>query len=133
MVSPISDAWFLIDSLIPDHGGNLHNVHDIADEVTIHEVDLRDRPALVGLLRGQRWIFNLAGQVSHIDSMRDPHTDLEINCRSQLSILEACRQYNPGVKLVYAVKVRITRDPSHDLKAGIPADVILSGSEESGD
>ena len=47
-------------------------------------------------------IFNLAGQVSHIDSMQDPYTDLEINCRSQLSILEACRRNNPAVKVVFA-------------------------------
>jgi UDP-glucose 4-epimerase len=54
------------------------------------------------LVRGQDFVFNLAGQVSHLDSMKDPLTDLEINCRSQLSILEACRKYNPGVKIVYA-------------------------------
>jgi UDP-glucose 4-epimerase len=53
-------------------------------------------------VRGRSVIFNLAGQVSHIDSMRDPYTDLEINCRSQLSILEACRKHNPGVKVVFA-------------------------------
>src|SRR6266516_4577665 len=45
---------------------------------------------------------NLAGQVSHIDSMRDPYTDLEINCRSQLTVLEACRNFNPNVKVVFA-------------------------------
>ncbi len=54
------------------------------------------------LVRGRDVIFNLAGQVSHIDSMRDPHTDLEINCRSQLTLLEACRQHNPATKVVFA-------------------------------
>ncbi len=54
------------------------------------------------LVRHVDVIFNLAGQVSHIDSMRDPYTDLEINCRSQLSILEACRRNNPGIKVVFA-------------------------------
>jgi UDP-glucose 4-epimerase len=34
--------------------------------------------------------------------MRDPHTDLEINCRSQLTILEACRQSYPKTKVVFA-------------------------------
>jgi UDP-glucose 4-epimerase len=53
-------------------------------------------------VRDRAVIFNLAGQVSHIDSMRDPYTDLEINCRSQLSILDACRRYNQGVKVVFA-------------------------------
>ncbi len=36
------------------------------------------------------------------------------------------------VKLVYAVKVRITGDPSHDLKAGVAADVVLEGTGEIG-
>jgi UDP-glucose 4-epimerase len=54
------------------------------------------------LVRDREVIFNLAGQVSHIDSMRDPYNDLEINCRSQLTVLEACRRYNPAVKVVYA-------------------------------
>ena len=64
--------------------------------------DVRQQSTMNYLVRGQDVIFNLAGQVSHIDSMRDPHTDLEINCRAQLSILEACRNYNAGVKIVFA-------------------------------
>jgi UDP-glucose 4-epimerase len=54
------------------------------------------------LVRDREIIFNLAGQVSHIDSMRDPYTDLEINCRAQLSMLEACRKFNPTTKVVFA-------------------------------
>jgi len=54
------------------------------------------------LIQGKDYLFNLAGQVSHLDSMRDPFTDLDINCRSQLSILESCRHRNPGVKVVFA-------------------------------
>jgi UDP-glucose 4-epimerase len=54
------------------------------------------------LVRDREVIFNLAGQVSHIDSMRDPYTDLEINCRSQLTMLEACRYNNPRAKVVFA-------------------------------
>ncbi len=92
----------LVDSLIPDYGGNLFNVEDIRDKVRINIADIRDRNGMDYLVRGQDCIFNLAGQVSHIDSMRDPYTDLEINCRSQLSLLEACRYNNPAVKIVYA-------------------------------
>src|SRR3954469_24778120 len=54
------------------------------------------------LVRDREGIFSLAGQVSHIDSMRDPYTDLDINCRSQLTVLEACRNHNPQAKVVYA-------------------------------
>ena len=92
----------LVDSLIPDYGGNLFNVHDITDRVTINIADVRDESSMHYLVRDRDIIFNLAGQVSHVDSMRDPHTDLEINCRAQLSILEACRKNNPGVKVVFA-------------------------------
>jgi UDP-glucose 4-epimerase len=92
----------LIDSLFPDYGGNLFNIADIRDRVRVNIADVRMQSTIGVLARGQDVIFNLAGQVSHIDSMRDPHTDLEINCRAQLSILEACRTNNPGVRVVYA-------------------------------
>jgi UDP-glucose 4-epimerase len=92
----------LVDSLIPDYGGNLFNIDGVADRLRVNVADIRQQSTMNYLVRDQAVIFNLAGQVSHIDSMRDPYTDLEINCRSQLTILEACRYHNPGVKLVFA-------------------------------
>jgi UDP-glucose 4-epimerase len=92
----------IVDSLQPDYGGNLFNINGIADRVRVNIADVRMQSTIGVLARGQDVIFNLAGQVSHIDSMRDPYTDLEINCRAQLSILEACRINNPGVRVVYA-------------------------------
>ncbi len=92
----------IVDSLIPEYGGNLFNVADIQDRVRINIADVRDRSSMDYLVQGQGYLFNLAGQVSHLDSMRDPFTDLEINCRSQLSILESCRTNNPDVKVVFA-------------------------------
>src|SRR5688500_12560628 len=92
----------LVDSLIPEYGGNLFNVSGIEDRLRVNIADVRQQSTMNYLVRDQDVIFNLAGQVSHIDSMQDPYTDLEINCRSQLSILEACRRYNPSVKVVFA-------------------------------
>ncbi len=92
----------LVDSLIPDYGGNLYNLKGIEDRARMNIADVRQESTMSYLVRHVDVIFNLAGQVSHIDSMRDPYTDLEINCRSQLSILEACRRNNPGVKVVFA-------------------------------
>jgi UDP-glucose 4-epimerase len=92
----------LVDSLIPDYGGNLFNIDGIADRVTVNVADIRQQTTMNYLVRDRDVIFNLAGQVSHIDSLRDPYTDLEINCRSQLTVLEACRNHNPGVKVVFA-------------------------------
>lgn len=90
-----------VDSLLPDYGGNLFNLAGYEDRVKINVADVRGH-AMEYLVRGQEILFNLAGQVSHIDSMTDPFTDLEINCRSQLWILEAVRKNNPGLKIVYA-------------------------------
>lgn len=92
----------LVDSLLPDYGGNLFNIDGIEDRLRVNIADIRQQTTMNYLVRGRSVIFNLAGQVSHIDSLRDPATDLEINCRSQLTMLEACRYHNPGGKVVYA-------------------------------
>ena len=92
----------LVDSLVPEYGGNLFNVEGIQDRVRINISDVRDQHSIAYLVQGQDYLFNLAGQTSHMDSMADPFADLEINCRAQLSILEACRKHNPGIKIVFA-------------------------------
>lgn len=92
----------IVDSLLPQYGGNLKNIENIRDKVTINYSDIRDRYSLNILVSGRDIIYSVAGQTSHIESMEDPFTDLEINCVSQLAILESCRQYNPSVNLVYA-------------------------------
>lgn len=101
----------LVDSLIPEYGGNLFNIHGVADKVQVNISDVRDEHSMKYLVQGKDFLFNLAGQTSHMDSMRDPHTDMEINCRAQLSILEACRKYNPAVKVVFASTRQIYGKP----------------------
>jgi UDP-glucose 4-epimerase len=92
----------LVDSLIPEYGGSRANIAGIEDRVQVNVSDVRDEHSLPALVAGKDVLFNLAGQTSHVDSLHDPYTDLEINCRAQLSILEACRRENPGVKIVFA-------------------------------
>jgi len=92
----------LVHSLIPDYGGDLFNIDGFADLLHVNIADIRQQSTMNYLVRDRAVIFNLAGQVSHIDSMREPYTDLEVNCRSQLTILEACRNHNPSVKVVFA-------------------------------
>ncbi len=92
----------VVDSLIPAYGGNLFNLDGYADRITVNIADVRDEYSMDYLVRGQDMLFNFAGQTSHLDSMIDPYTDLDINVRSQLSILEACRKHNPNIKIVYA-------------------------------
>ncbi len=92
----------IIDSLIPNYGGNLFNIEPIKDKVKVDKSDIRDSKKIDKLVKDQEIIFNLAGTLSHVDSMTDPMTDLEINCRAQLSLLESVRIYNPSAKIIFA-------------------------------
>lgn len=103
----------VIDSLIPAYGGKLFNLAGYEDRVRINIADVRDEHSMNYLVRGQAYLFNLAGQVSHLDSMHDPYTDLEINCRSQLSILEACRRHNPEIRIVFSGTRQIYGKPQY--------------------
>ena len=101
----------VVDSLIPEYGGNLANTKGYEARLHINISDVRDEHSMRYLVQGKDYLFNLAGQTSHMDSMQDPSTDLEINCRAQLSILEACRKYNPEVKIVFASTRQIYGKP----------------------
>ncbi len=103
----------LVDSLIPEYGGNLYNISGIEDKVKVNISDIRDLHSMRYLVQDKDFIFNLAGQTSHMDSMADPFTDMEINCHAQLSILEACRHYNPGIKIVFASTRQIYGKPDY--------------------
>jgi UDP-glucose 4-epimerase len=103
----------LLDSLIPEYGGNRRNVRGLERKVNINLSDVRDRHSLPEFLRGQHFLFNLAGQTSHMDSMTDPETDLEINCRAQLTLLEACRKHNPKLRVVFASTRQIYGRPDY--------------------
>lgn len=92
----------LVDSMIPAYGGNLFNIEPIKDKVKLNFSDIRNRKSINNLVKNQEIIFNLAGTLSHIDSMTDPMTDLEINCRAQLSLLESIRKFNPRVRVIFA-------------------------------
>jgi dTDP-glucose 4,6-dehydratase/UDP-glucose 4-epimerase len=103
----------LVDSLIPQYGGNPFNIDDIRRLVTVNFCDVRDPFAIAYLLQGKDYLFNLAGQTSHMDSMSDPQTDLDINAAAQLSILEACRKANPDIKIVFASTRQLYGKPDY--------------------
>ena len=100
-----------VDSLIPEYGGNTYNVSEIKSKIDINIADIRDQFSMNHIVKDKDIIFNLAGQTSHLDSMEDPLTDLDINCRSQITILEACKNYNPNVKIVFASTRQIYGKP----------------------
>jgi UDP-glucose 4-epimerase len=103
----------LVDSLIPEYGGNLFNIHDIRDRVKVELTDVRDAAAMSELINKRQFLFNLAGQTSHLDSMTDPLTDLNINAAAQLQILEACRLHNRDVKIVFASTRQVYGRPKY--------------------
>jgi nucleoside-diphosphate-sugar epimerase len=92
----------VIDALVPGHGGNPFNVEDVRDRLGVSVADVCERAAIEGAVAGQDYLFHLAGQVSHTDSMRDPVSDLGANCSATLSVLEACRRLNPSVRIAFA-------------------------------
>lgn len=103
----------LVDSLIPQYGGNLFNIDDFKHNVTLNICDVRDPFAMAYLVQDKDYLFNLAGQTSHLDSMTDPQTDLDINAAAQLSILEACRKANPGIKIIFASTRQLYGKPDY--------------------
>ena len=103
----------LVDSLIPQYGGNTFNIDDIQNKVVVNVCDVRDTYAMGNLIQGKDYLFNLAGQTSHLDSMTDPHTDLDINAAAQLSILEVCRKENPDIKIVFASTRQLYGKPDY--------------------
>jgi len=103
----------LVDSLIPEYGGNLFNINSFEDKLRVNISDVRDTDSMRYLVQGQDVLFNLAGQTSHLDSMKDPYTDLDINCRAQLTILEVCRKYNPDIKIVFGSTRQIYGKPEY--------------------
>jgi UDP-glucose 4-epimerase len=103
----------LVDSLISEYGGNLFNIAGLESQVRVNISDVRDEHSMRYLVQGQDYLFNLAGQTSHLDSMEDPFTDLEINCHSQLSILETCRKHNPQIQIVFASTRQMYGKPSY--------------------
>ena len=103
----------LVDSLIPEYGGNPANIRGYESRLKVNISDVRDPHSMKTLVKGHDFLFNLAGQTSHMDSMADPYTDLDINCKAQLSILEACRNANPGIRIVFAGTRQIYGKPDY--------------------
>ena len=101
----------IVDALLPGQGGNPHNNHDIRHRIKLHTANIASDRVINHLVGGVDYIFNLAGSVSHLDSMVDPHLDLELNCAAQLKLLEACRNFNPHAKIVFTSTRQVYGEP----------------------
>lgn len=92
----------IVDSARPETGANRFNLKSIAADVDLRISDMRDMHVITEMIEDQEYLFNLAGQVSHVESMNAPQDDLEINTVCQLAMVEACRKNNPLIKVVHA-------------------------------
>lgn len=101
----------ILDSMLDEYGANSFNIKEIAKDVLINYSDMRDEHSLRYLVKNKDFIFNLAGQVSHQDSMINPFMDLEVNVKAQLSLLEVCKQYAQNAVIVYSSTRQIYGHP----------------------
>src|SRR3989344_7737330 len=62
----------VVDALIPGYGGNRFNIHPHASQIKVVIADIRSEKQMDKLVRDHKIIFNLAGTLSHVDSMSDP-------------------------------------------------------------
>lgn len=110
---PLGADITLVDSLIPEYGGNLYNVEKIKKYLHINISDVRDTYGMKHLIKNKDILFNLAGQTSHMDSLSDPFADLNINCKAQLSILETCKEVNKDISIVFAGTRQVYGKPQY--------------------
>ena len=114
----------VVDALVPTHGGDRRNLEGIDADILV--ADLGD-PEVAAVVDGADVVFNVAGQVSHVASMSDPMTDLDLNVRSHLAFLETLRRTAPGVTVVHTSTRQVyghpERTPVDEAHPAHPVDV----------
>lgn len=124
---PLGARVTLVDAFIEPYGANDFNIEDVQSQVQISVTDIRDKDAIRHLVKGQDIIFNLAGQVSHNDSLNNPFLDADINYIGHLNVLECVRENAPDAVVLFAGSRlqfgRIEKNPvdeSHPLRPRTP-------------
>lgn len=92
----------IVDNMLPRQGGNLFNIRPVEKKVKVNFSDIRNELSMNHLVKGKDYIFHLAGQVNHVDSMRNPVQDLDINCKGTLVLLEALKHNNRAACVIFA-------------------------------
>lgn len=90
----------VLDAMIPDYGGNLFNLDPIRDKIHINFSNIIDVSSINYLVQEKNYIFHCAGQVCHVMSLTDPFPDIEYNIKGTAILMEACKKYNPSVKVI---------------------------------
>ena len=136
ILAPLGAQVLLVDACLEPYGANFYNIEGIREIVNVNIADIRDRQAMKVLVRDQDVVFNLAGQVSHNDSIENPFLDAEINYIGHLNILEKLRVHNPdavilhaGSRLQYGAirKLPVTED--HPLRPKTPYSLNKTAAE----
>ncbi len=91
----------LLDAMIPDYGGNVFNVEPVRGRVTVNYGNICDPHTMDWLVRGQDYVFHLAGQVSHVMSLTNPYPDIEFNIKGTVVVMEALKRHNRRARLVF--------------------------------
>jgi len=89
----------VVDALVPTLGGRADQL-DGVDVESVLIASIAD-PQVADVVDGCDVVFNVAGQVSHTASMRDPQQDLALNTTSHATLLETIRRVRPAARVVY--------------------------------
>lgn len=91
----------IVDNMLPRQGGNLFNIEPVKDKVKVNISDIRNPTSMNHLVKGMDYIYHIAGQVNHVDSVKDPLNDLSINVEGTLVLMEALRMNNPSAHVIF--------------------------------
>ena len=125
----------IYDCLDPRSGGNFHNIDDIESDVDVVREDIRDFESVCAAVRNQAVLFNCAAYTSHPKSMREPLIDIDVNCKGVINILEAARQFNPGLSIIHVGTStqtgKMQKNPIDEHHAEFPVDIYSANKSAS--
>ena len=102
----------ILDNRAENCGSNPKNIEGLEPDLELHTGDIGEPAITRPIVRNVDIIFNLAGSISHVDSMSDPYQDLAANSSAHLSFLESCRRENPNVRIILASTRQIYGRPA---------------------
>lgn len=109
----------VVDSLIPGCGGSFQNLEGFRNRISCVVSDIGAGETLNPYIRDSEIIFNLAGEIAHLPSIRHADRDLALNVSSQLNFLDSCVRLNPGLRIVYTCTRQVYGVPRY-----LPVDEI---------
>ncbi|HEY4397262.1 MAG TPA: NAD-dependent epimerase/dehydratase family protein [Acidimicrobiia bacterium] len=103
----------VVDALVPTHGGDRANLDGAAGRIEVIDALVDDVALVRDAAAASEVVFNLAGQVSHVESMERPRFDLEVNTATQVGFLEILRDVGSTAVVVYTSTRQIFGHPRY--------------------